>query len=289
MPPHSSLLSLAAALARILPLPLKRALYRFPVLARFLRRALNRAAPTGLTETEIAAGLAAGFRMALDLQSEKDYWLGTYEPDLQAALKALVQPGWTVYDVGANVGYVTLMLAKAVGAQGQVYAFEALPANQERWRRTVALNALQGRVHLIPAAVAEASGTVPFLIGPSDDMGKAAGSAGRSLDYADSIEVPALALDDFVYAQGNPPPALLKMDIEGGEVLALPGMRRLLHEAHPLLLLELHGPESARAAWDALTAAGYTLHRMAHGFPQVHTLDELDWKAYVLGRLSAPR
>lgn len=283
------LLSLASTLARMLPMPFKRALYRLPVLARFVRRTLNRAAPAGLTETEIAAGLAAGFRMELDLHSEKDYWLGTYEPDLQDALKALVQPGWTVYDVGANVGYITLMLARLTAPDGRVFAFEALPANQERWRHNVACNALEGRVHLVPAAVTDACGAARFLIGPSDDMGKAAGSAGRSLDYAETIEVPALSLDDFVYAQGNPPPALVKMDIEGGEVLALPGMRRLLQEARPVLLLELHGPESARAAWEALTAAGYSLHRMVRGFPQVRTLDELDWKAYLVGMPDRPQ
>jgi hypothetical protein len=72
------------------------------------------------------------------------------------------------------------------------------------------------------------------------------------------------------------------MDIEGGEVLALKGMPRLLAEARPLILLELHGPEAARASWETLTAAGYQIHRMEHGYPRVASLDELDWKAYLV-------
>jgi hypothetical protein len=72
------------------------------------------------------------------------------------------------------------------------------------------------------------------------------------------------------------------MDIEGGEVLALRGMERLLAEARPLMLLELHGPESARAAWDTLTAAGYRILRMQPGYPPVPSLEALDWKPYVL-------
>lgn len=276
------LLSLASFLARLLPLPLKRGIYRIKPLASLVRRALNQAAPAGLTEVEIAAGLAAGFRMALDMRSEKDYWLGTYEPDLQAALRDLLHPGWTVFDVGANVGYITLMLARQVEANGRVFAFEALPENVERLRENVALNGLGQRVAVVPAAVTDKTGNVHFLVGPSDDTGKALGSAGRQLDYEETIEVAGVALDDFVYREGHPAPQAVKMDIEGGEVLALCGMTRLLDEARPLLLLELHGPESARAAWETLTAAGYTLHRMARGFPRVNSLDELDWKAYVV-------
>ena len=280
----SFLLSLAAGFARILPPALKRQIYRITPLANLVRGTLNKAAPTGLTEVEIAAGLAAGMRMRLDLHAEKDYWLGTYEPDLQTALTRQIRPGWTVYDVGANAGYITLMLALQVGPRGRVFAFEALPENVTRLRGHVALNGLGERVTVVAAAVTDRSQPVRFLIGPSDDMGKAIGSAGRQLDYADSVEVPGVALDDFVFREGNPPPQAVKMDIEGGEVLALRGMTRLLAEHRPLILLELHGPESARVAWETLTAAGYTLHRMGDDAPRVTSLDELDWKAYVIAK-----
>ncbi len=277
------LLALAAAAARALPMPLKRALYRLGPLSQALRRGLNRAAPHGLTEITVAAGGLAGLRLSLDLQKEKDYWLGTYEPDLQAALAQLVQPGWVAYDVGAHVGYISLLLARAVGPAGQVFAFEPLPANQARLRANLALNPDLRNLTLVPAAAAERTGTTRFLLHASGEMGKAAGSAGRQADYEGELEVPALALDDFVFAQGHPAPNLIKLDIEGGEVLALPGLARLLAEARPLVCLELHGPESAAAAWSALTTAGYTLHRMAASLPPVTALDQLDWKAYVVG------
>jgi hypothetical protein len=74
------------------------------------------------------------------------------------------------------------------------------------------------------------------------------------------------------------------MDIEGGEVLALPGMRRILIEHHPLLLLELHGPESEKVAWETLTAAGYSLHAMESGYPRIETPEKLGWKAYLIAR-----
>jgi hypothetical protein len=74
---------------------------------------------------------------------------------------------------------------------------------------------------------------------------------------------------------------LIKVDIEGGEVLALPGMQRLLEEHNPVVLLELHGPESAQAAWACLSI-NYRLCRMQAGFPPINSPDELDWKAYVV-------
>jgi FkbM family methyltransferase len=230
----------------------------------------------------VAAGGLAGAALALDLHREKDYWLGTYETDLQAAIRAWVQPGWTAYDVGANIGYVSLLLARAVGAGGQVHAFEALPANLERLRRNLALNPGGAPVQVTSAAVIDRRGPARFLVGPSGGMGKAEGSAGRQAAYEQAIEVPGLALDDYVYADGNPPPQVVKIDIEGGEVLALPGMRRLLREARPLIFLELHGPQAARSAWEILAAEGYRLRRMQAGYPAVASLDALDWKAYLV-------
>jgi FkbM family methyltransferase len=174
------------------------------------------------------------------------------------------------------------MMAKLTGAQGKIFAFEALPDNVDRLRRNVELNGFNDRVSIFPGAVAAGAGEVKFLVHFSGGMGKAAGSAGRNEQYLREITGPGISLDEFVFAQDNPPPQAVKMDIEGGEVMALPGMRRVLAEARPLMLMELHGPESARAAWDALTAAGYRLCEMKPGYPRVPSLDALDWKAYLV-------
>jgi len=279
------ILSFAAFAARLLPNSAKQAIYHSRFLSTRIRGALNRAAPAGLTEVRIAAGDLAGFAFRLDMQTEKDYWLGTYEPELQAALHTLVRPGVTIYDVGANIGYVSLLLAKAAGEAGRVFAFEALPENVERLRADLALNEAGRRVTVVPAAVTGAPGPVTFYVHASGGMGKAAGSAGRADEaYQSEITVDGTSLDEFVYAGGNPPPQVVKMDIEGGEVMALPGMRRVLAEARPLMLMELHGPESARAAWEALTVAGYRLCWMKPGCPPIPSLEAMDWKAYIVGQ-----
>jgi FkbM family methyltransferase len=275
---------MAAFAARVLPDSAKRAIYRAGPLARGIRGALNRAAPRGLAEIRVVAGTLEGCTLLLDMQTEKDFWLGTYEPELQWALGEVARPGMIAYDVGANIGYITLMLARAVGLTGSVVAFEPLPANLERLERNLALNGLSGRVRIAPVALASGEGTLRFHVHASGAMGKAEGSAGRADEaYQAEISVPSTSLDAFVYERLGPVPHLVKMDIEGGEVLALPGMRRLLREARPTLLLELHGPDAARTAWAELAAGGYTVCRMEPGFPRVPSLEALDWKAYLVG------
>jgi FkbM family methyltransferase len=280
-------LNIAAFAARILPDSLKQAIYKIKPLARLIRRGLNRAAPTGLVEVTVAGGDLRGFTIQLNMQIDKDYWLGTYEPELQAALHDLIPAEAVIFDVGANIGYVTLLLAKATGENGRVFAFEALPSNVEQLRRNVTLNGMEKRVTIVDHAVTQFSGPVRFLVHASGGMGKAAGSAGRDDQYQSEVNVPGISLDEFVYGLGNPPPQVVKMDIEGGEVMALPGMRRILAEQRPLMLMELHGPESSQVAWEMLTSAGYEISWMRSGYPLIPSLEAMGWKAYIVARSKA--
>jgi FkbM family methyltransferase len=174
-------------------------------------------------------------------------------------------------------------LARTVGENGHVYAFEALPANLERLQTNLELSGFGSRVTLVPGAVVDRPGSVRFLVGPSGGMGKAEGSAGRqNVAYPETITVPGFSLDDYIYQGNHPAPQVVKMDIEGGEVMAIPGMHRILKEIRPLVLLELHGPDAARIAWDCLTSSGYQICQMKPGYPGVASLEALDWKAYLL-------
>ncbi len=278
------ILALASFIAHILPLSWRSAFYRIDPLARLIRTTLNRVAPPGLVEVTLAAGDLAGFRMQLDLKREKDYWLATYEPELQTAVHDHVQPGMVVYDVGANIGYVSLLLAHQVGEDGKVFAFEALPANVERLKTNIRLNRRQEQISVVAAAVIDRDAPTTFLVHDSTSMGKAAGSAGRAEVYRQGITVDGITLDRFVLDHHHPLPQLIKIDIEGGEVLALKGMCRLLQSARPQLFVELHGEQAARACWEMLTAAGYRLRRMAPGYTLVEDARQLGDKAYVIAQ-----
>lgn len=230
--------------------------------------------------------MLAGMRLLLDLQSEKDYWLGSYEMELQQAIQDWVKPGMVAYDLGANVGYVSLMLAKQVGAGGKVFAFEPLPANQERLRANLGLNP-QVQVMPVPMAVSDKSGSQTFQLHASDDMGKLRGSAGRPAKYMSNIPVETISLDDFVFGRHNPVPDVVKMDIEGGEVLAFGGMKLLLAEVCPLLLVETHGDEAASVVWADLKKARYDVHLIGKGYPEIKDEQLFKWKSYILGKPAA--
>jgi FkbM family methyltransferase len=276
------MLKLASFTARILPQPVKQVIYRCKPLARLLRRRLNQSAPHGLTRVNIAAGGLRGMQFVLDLQTEKDYWLGTYEPDLQRTARDFIRQGMTIYDVGANIGYLSLLFARLAGEAGQVFAFEALPENVKRLQENIGLNKMESHISVVPAAVVGTSRRVEFLIHASGAMGKALGSAGREEGYNKKIEVEGITLDDFVFVQKHPKPDVIKMDIEGGEVLAVQGMQRLMRETMPILLMETHGKTSAHAVWQALSDNGYHIARMKRPYRLLQSYQQLDWKAYLV-------
>ncbi len=271
-------------IARILPTGVKKRLYQLGPFSQAIRKFLNRISPVGKSVVAVAAGGNKGMRMELDLQSEKDYWLGTYELDLQNGLKQQVRTGWVAYDVGANIGYFTLLFSKMVGETGMVFSFEPLPTNLERLQRNLSLNNLPSFVKIIPCAVIDQTKQTQFLIGSSGAMGKVNGSAGREKKdlYRESINVAGISLDDFIYKESNPIPQVIKMDIEGGEVLALRGMTRLLQEAKPLFFLELHGKLAAEVAWKTLETEGYQFFTITAGSPSITSFEKLNWKSYLL-------
>jgi FkbM family methyltransferase len=273
----------AAFAARALPPQIKKAIYSNRRIAKLIRSTLNRGVQHGLVVTTIAAGNLSGMRLYLDLQTEKDLWLGTYEPELQKAICDFVEPGTVAYDIGANIGYITLQLAKAVGLNGRVLAFEPLPSNIERLEKNLLLNGFTDQVQITPAAVVDRTGPVRFKVGPSVGTGKVEGSSGRDL-YADRVvlRVNGIAIDDLVFDRGKVAPDLIKLDIEGGEVLALPGMGRVLREIHPLMLLEIHGPEAADAAWRILLDSGYRIRRMEAGYRELTDPRSMKWKEYLV-------
>lgn len=177
----------------------------------------------------------------------------SYEPAVTATLQRLVRPGWVCVDLGAHYGYFSLLLAQLVGSAGRVVAFEPSAENAAILRRNVALNDLENRVTVEEYAVSdgstsEAALTLPETFSSEWTLRREQGTR--------SQVVSAIALDDY-----SPPGQrvdLIKMDIEGAEAQALSGMSRILHESHPVLVMELHGEEGKRAA-ATLERLGYPL------------------------------
>jgi FkbM family methyltransferase len=241
---------------------------------------LTHAAPGDIVPVEVAAGPLAGMYLQLDLRTEKDLWLGTYEPALLEAIDHFAGLGLTAYDVGANIGYVSLALAKVIGEAGHVVAFEPLPANLLRLRANMALNPEGDRVQVVGGAVGARTTQEPFMVHESGGMGKLQASKGRQTDYEGTLTVEVIALDDWIAENKVAPPELIKIDVEGGEAAVLEGMSSTLKSDRPAILIELHGPEATGAVQKILASAGYALHAMRGGYPELGEIT--GWKTYAV-------
>lgn len=209
----------------------------------------------------VSEGPLAGARLHLGGPSP---YAGDYEPALARALLRFAAPGQHVVDAGAHYGYFTLLLARAVGEQGHVYAFEASPDNARLLRANVALNDLGPRVTVERAAVGGRDGAAVELFagrgGASMEWTLSKSFASREDDDAapapSVVRTPMVTLD--AYLADRPAVSLVKMDIEGAEAEALPAARELLERTRPTIVLEFH----REVGWPAIVAlreAGYRL------------------------------
>lgn len=183
-----------------------------------------------------ALGLVHGHRMWFGPGSEcyLDMTQGRWEPGVTRLLETALEPGMTAVDVGAHIGYFTLLAARRVGPTGCVYSFEPAPENYELLVRNISLNCYR---HVIPVrqAVSDHDGKDILFLHPD--------SVAHSLHVQTfgqvqaSIEIATTTLDHYFSTQGWPSVHLVKLDIEGAEPEALDGMAQVLARNRGLKLI----------------------------------------------------
>ena len=203
--------------------------------ARLARRLVNAVVGDQLRTVRILSGVGRGYRAQLDLSTEKAYWLGHYERPLQEFLGERVGPNDVFFDVGAHIGFFSIC-AGALGAR--VVAVEPCPRSAARLRTNVRLNGLDAVV--VEAAAWDEGGSV----------GLADGGSSKELSVIPGDDVVATTLDDIAERHGMP--TVMKLDVEGAESRVLAGARRILAEASPIVLCELHGDEQRARVLDIL-------------------------------------
>lgn len=195
-------------------------------------------------------GDARSFKVELnsDCESEqciKEYLnLGQlYEREISAIFHAALRPGDTVIDVGANVGWFSLLAATLVGPEGHVIAFEPSHDNVEKLRRNAALNGFTN-ITVNEAALSDETGTAEFYLNPYGNGGHAlwdmqAGRADRK--PSTPVTVSKTTLDDWCAQHLHNPPRLIKIDTEGHDKRVLIGAKQLLDKYRPpYIVSELH-------------------------------------------------
>ena len=190
-----------------------------------------------------------GQRIRTDLDEWIQYQIfltGYYDVETRATrlFRKVVQPGMTVIDVGANVGYYTLQAAARVGPAGRVHAFEPAGSTFTRLVENVELNGFKN-VSTCRAIVNDRPGRLPLFVAPPDNSGLSGlrpppGALGFE-------EVDALTLDDYCERTNVPRVDVVKIDVEGSELAVLRGMPRLLAQPQVQVFMEISAPNLAAA------------------------------------------
>jgi FkbM family methyltransferase len=170
------------------------------------------------------------------------YYQGTFEPHCLAFLPLLLRSNDIFVDVGANIGLYTLEASRIVGSSGRVIAVEAALPHVETLRRNLAANRVDN-VTIVSTAAGASSGDAVLSLGDGENLGMY--TIGR-VSGGVRQRVQVARLDDILGAASVTQVALLKMDIEGAELAALRGARRLISELKPTLIIELNDQALAR-------------------------------------------
>lgn len=168
---------------------------------------------------------------------------GTREEQLKYVIERVVAPGDVILDVGANIGYYTIMLSKLVGETGMVYAIEPEPRNFERLQKNVQLNGIESIVETHQIGASDAVGTGTLHVSRHSNLHSFLGPTGADDTKGDqNIELPLTDVSTFI--QGKRRVDLLRMDIEGYEVEVISGLEAAIVDGSwtGKILFECHFP-----------------------------------------------
>jgi FkbM family methyltransferase len=223
----------------------------------------------------VESGQAAG--LLLRFPQNAEYIRGTSELPVQNALAEVLSSGQVFYDVGANVGFFSLIAAKLVGDSGKVFAFEPLSENAEAMRRNARLNGMSN-VTVVEAAVGSASGSGELHVTDWDGGSTLIKSALPHGNSECSRAVKVITLDDFVRENHVPLPSVIKIDVEGLEAEVLHGALETILVSRPTLIYEVDDADEVglQKRWSELDeyvrGLGFNVEHLQSSYP------EMAWK-----------
>jgi len=211
----------------------------------FLRKLRCRWAPRWLLPRSPVRRSIGGVVFDLDLDLDRDMramYFDLYEPDIVRQMRRILKPGDIFIDVGANIGYLSVIGAGCVGVSGQVHSFEPVPQYAERLRRMAEANA-QYAIVVNACALGDEPGTGTIDVTCLDVIGWNTMvphyMPGETL--GDRRTVPVRRLDDYIFENHLERIALIKIDTEGYELPVLRGLSRYFEgtPCRPAILCEV--------------------------------------------------
>jgi FkbM family methyltransferase len=179
------------------------------------------------------------------------------ETAVYAAARALLRPGDTVVDAGANIGAFSVPAGRLIGSTGRLIAIEMMPQTARRLDENLARNGISAKI--VQTALASTSGlTLDATLDPSRG-GQATLVLGHTLDKAQRVRVTTRTLDEVLADVGEI--ALIKIDVEGAELDAFAGGVATLARTRAIIFEQLDGSTELATA---LGEAGFTISRLDH-------------------------
>jgi len=242
--------------------------------ARLLGTGISQRFPFNIADTMIrrlfrqSTAVVDGHVFQLDAHDSLNLSLyGEFEPFETEIVRSLVKPGMVVVDIGANIGYYSLLFARLTGPEGTVHAFEPAPENFRLLNANIQANGYRN-ITPVQAAVCDSSGQVTFHLSPSNEADHRLYAQSGDNEPRTAVTVPAIRLDEYPPLR-ECPAAFMKMDIQGAEGRALAGMRKFLAQPNPMIIVMEFWPYGMQAAGstpqDVLTClldAGFTLEEI---------------------------
>jgi FkbM family methyltransferase len=194
--------------------------------------------------TELRLKLANGAQFAWDPEDVRTapniaFLDGNYEPQELAVLSNLAKNAEVIFDVGANVGWYAIQLARAASNPTKIYCFEPVPSTRMKLSHNVQLNRLADRITVFDFGLSDSSGTAQFFL--PEASGSVAASA-KNLHPGEQVvqlSVQLETLDDVVAREQIERIDLIKCDVEGAELAVLRGATRVIERDKPIIFLEM--------------------------------------------------
>jgi FkbM family methyltransferase len=230
------------------------------------------AVPAAIAQTRFGSKLYCDPK---DFIQSMIYHFGIWEPNVSWVIEQLLSDGDVVADIGANIGYDSLLSSKAIGESGTVVSIEAAPATFDLLKSNLALNNVQN-VRALNLAVSDEHGCLTLYTGDSTNIGNS--SAIKSDERTIEVTVDARPLDEVLTEDERKNLRLIKMDIEGGEPAVLRRFLRTLNLYGPRTCLIVEAsPQFDRSSWlelfDAFSAAGFSAYGIENSYSPVWYLN----------------
>lgn len=192
-------------------------------------------------QTFVLTKLRYGIQMRLDITEFLQahlYLFGSYELPTVRFIRSVLRSGDTTFDIGAQIGYLTLAMATAPVKSLRVVSFEPESHNIERLRQNVGLNP-GVNVTIVEKAASNVNGMLRLYLSHDHNSGTHSTIQNGMNVSSEFVEIPSVTLDTYVSENNISDLRLIKIDVEGGELEVVKGAARVLRELRPIIVMEM--------------------------------------------------